>query len=157
MSFSCHFYVCMWNIIEGVRNNIYFLLLQLLGKTLTPLTPAPQPWFQLDWKSRFLQLFDIATLLLKHASFLQLGLFYLQPRRTYYLAITTTMPLVNLCALQQLVGHTSHRLQEHIKQHVSKPIRNHHSCPDCSNLSCACKTNSSSQIIAMTPLLDSIF
>ena len=29
----------MWNIIEGVRNDKYFLLLLLLGKTLTPLTP----------------------------------------------------------------------------------------------------------------------
>ena len=29
----------MWNIIEGVRNKKYFLLLLLLGKTLTPLTP----------------------------------------------------------------------------------------------------------------------
>ena len=41
MSFSCHFYVCMWKIIEGVRNNKYFLLLLLLGKTLSSLTPQP--------------------------------------------------------------------------------------------------------------------
>ena len=36
-----NFYVCMGSIIEGVRNNKYFLLLLILGKTITP-TPTPQ-------------------------------------------------------------------------------------------------------------------
>ena len=47
----------------------------------------------------------------------------------------------------QYVGRTSQRLQEHIKQHVPRSIRNHHSSQDRSNLSCACKKNSTSQII----------
>ena len=46
------------------------------------------------------------------------------------------------------VGRTSQRLQERIKQHVSRSIRNHHSSQDCSNLSRACKKNSTSQVIA---------
>ena len=40
------------------------------------------------------------------------------------------------------VGRTFQRLQECIKQHVSRLIRNHHSSQDCSNLSRACKKNS---------------
>ena len=48
----------------------------------------------------------------------------------------------------QYVGHTSQRLQECIKQHISRSIRNYHSSQDCSNLSHACKTNSTSQVIA---------
>ena len=47
----------------------------------------------------------------------------------------------------QYIGCTSQRLQEHIKQHVPRSIRNHHSSQDRSNLSCACKKNSTSQII----------
>ena len=43
--------------------------------------------------------------------------------------------------------HTSQRLQECIKQHVPRLIRNDHSFQDCSNLFCACKKNSTSQII----------
>ena len=46
------------------------------------------------------------------------------------------------------IGHTSQRLQKHIKQHILRSIRNHHSSQDHFNLSCACKTNSTSQIIA---------
>ena len=45
-------------------------------------------------------------------------------------------------------GRTSQRLQECIKQHVPKSIRNHHSSQDHSNLSGVCKTNSTSQIIS---------
>ena len=41
----------------------------------------------------------------------------------------------------------SQRLQERIKQHFPWPIKNHHSSQDRSNLSCACKMNSTSQII----------
>ena len=48
---------------------------------------------------------------------------------------------------RQYVGRTSQRLQERIKQHVPRSIRNHHSSQDRSNLSCACKKNSTSQII----------
>ena len=55
------------------------------------------------------------------------------------------------------VGRTSQRLQECIKQHVSRLIRNHCSSQDCSNLSCACKKNSTSQSSPMTLLLDNIF
>ena len=47
----------------------------------------------------------------------------------------------------QYVGHTSQRLQECIKQHVPRSIKNHHSSQDCSNLSHACKKNSTFQII----------
>ena len=46
------------------------------------------------------------------------------------------------------VGRISQRLQERIKQHVPSSIRNHHSPQDCSNLSCACKKNSTSQVTA---------
>ena len=46
------------------------------------------------------------------------------------------------------VEHTSQRLQERIKQHIPRLIRNHHSSQDRSNLSHACKKNSTSQIIA---------
>ena len=44
------------------------------------------------------------------------------------------------------VGRTSQRLQERIKQHVPRSIRNHHSFQDCSNLPRACKKNSTSQV-----------
>ena len=37
------------------------------------------------------------------------------------------------------VGRTSQRLQERIKQHVPRSIRNHYSSQGRSNLSCACK------------------
>ena len=46
------------------------------------------------------------------------------------------------------VGPTSQSLQECIEQHVPRLIRNHHFSQDRSNLSCACKKNSTSQIIA---------
>ena len=104
--------------------------------------------FQPDLKSKLLQPFSFATLLLKHMLFLLLGLFYLQLRRMYYLPITKTMSYINLCHSNSLyIGHTSQSLQEHIKQHVSRLIRNNHFSQDCSNLSCACKTNSKSKII----------
>ena len=41
----------------------------------------------------------------------------------------------------QYIGHTSQRLQEHIKQHVPRSIRNHHSSQARSNLSHAYKKN----------------
>ena len=44
--------------------------------------------FQPNLKSKLLQPFSIATLLLKHKLFLQLGLFFPEPRRMYYLPIT---------------------------------------------------------------------
>ena len=62
------------------------------------------------------------TLLLKHVLFLQPGLSFPQPRRMYYLPITTIMLSINLCAAA-VVG-TSQWLQERIKQHVSRSIRN---------------------------------
>ena len=34
-----NFYACLWNIIEGIRNNRYFLLLLLLEKLLLLLLP----------------------------------------------------------------------------------------------------------------------
>ena len=43
------------------------------------------------------------------------------------------------------VGHTSQRLQERIKQHVSRSIRKHHSSQDRSNLFHACKKNGTYQ------------
>ena len=46
------------------------------------------------------------------------------------------------------VGRTSQKLQERIKQHVSRSIRNHHSSQDRSNLSRTCTKNSTSPIIA---------
>ena len=55
------------------------------------------------------------------------------------------------------VGRTFQRLQEHIKQHVSRSIRNHHSSQDRSNFSFACKKNSASQVTTHDSLLDSIF
>ena len=48
----------------------------------------------------------------------------------------------------RFVGRTSQRLQERIKQHVSRSIKNHHSSQDLSNLSRACKKNSTSQVTA---------
>ena len=45
------------------------------------------------------------------------------------------------------VRRTSQRLQKRIKQHVPRSIRNHHYSQDCSNLSRACKKNSTFQII----------
>ena len=45
------------------------------------------------------------------------------------------------------VGRTSQRLQKRIKQHVPRLIRNHDVSQNCSNLSHACKKNTS-QIIA---------
>ena len=47
----------------------------------------------------------------------------------------------------QYVGRKSQSLQEYIKQHVSRSIRNQHTSQDCSDLSCACKKTSTSQII----------
>ena len=44
------------------------------------------------------------------------------------------------------IGCTSQRLQECIKQHISKSIRNNHSFHDSSKLSYACKTNSITQM-----------
>ena len=46
------------------------------------------------------------------------------------------------------VGRTSQRLQERIKQHVPRSIRNHHSSQDRFNLSRTCKKNSTSQVTA---------
>ena len=46
------------------------------------------------------------------------------------------------------VGRTFQRLQEHIKKHVPRSIRNHHSSQDCFNLSRACKKSSTSQVTA---------
>ena len=54
--------------------------------------------FQPNLKNKLLQSFSIATLLLKHLLFLQPGLFFPQPRRIYYLPITTIMLFINLCA-----------------------------------------------------------
>ena len=54
--------------------------------------------FQPNLKSKLLQPFSIATLLLKHVLFLQPALFFQQPRRMYYLPITTIMLSINLCA-----------------------------------------------------------
>ena len=51
------------------------------------------------------------------------------------------------------VGRTSQRLQERIKQHVPRSIRNHHASQDRSNLSRVCKKNSTSQIIAHDPAI----
>ena len=58
---------------------------------------------------------------------------------------------------RRYVGRTSQRLQERNKQHIPRLIRNHHSSQDRSNLSRDCKTDSTSQIIAYTLLLNSIF
>ena len=47
------------------------------------------------------------------------------------------------------IGRTSQRLQERIKQHVPRSIRNHHSSQDRPILFCACKKNSTSQVNAI--------
>ena len=54
--------------------------------------------FQPNLKSKFLQPFSVVTLQLKHVLFLQPGLFFPQPRRIYYLLITTIMLFINFCA-----------------------------------------------------------
>ena len=51
----------------------------------------------------------------------------------------------------EYIGCTSQRLQECIKQHVSRSIRNYHSSQYCYNLSHACKKNSTSQVTAHGP------
>ena len=48
------------------------------------------------------------------------------------------------------VGRTSQRLQECIKQPASRNIKDYHSSQDHSNLSRACKENTTSQITAHT-------
>ena len=57
------------------------------------------------------------------------------------------------------VGRTSQGLQERIKQHVSRSIRNHYPSQDCSNLSRACKKLSKAllKLPPITLLLNSIF
>ena len=59
-----------------------------------------QGWklFQPNLKSKLLQPFSVATLLLKLVLFLQPALLFPQPRRIYYLPITTIMLSINLCA-----------------------------------------------------------
>ena len=74
--------------------------------------------FNQIWKSKLLQPFSVITLLLKHLLFLQPGLFFPQPRRMYYLPITTIILSINFCAaaiIGTIVG-TSQWLQERIKQ-----------------------------------------
>ena len=55
------------------------------------------------------------------------------------------------------VGRTSQRLQAHIKQKVSRSIKNYHSSPDCFNLSRTCKKKAFLKSPPVTLLLDSIF
>ena len=101
--------------------------------------------FQPNLKSKLLHPFSIATLLLKHVSFFQPRL-----KKDVLLAHYHNNIIYQfVCHCDSwYLGRTSQRLQECIKQHVSRSIRNHHSSQDRSNLSCACKKNSTSQIIA---------
>ena len=58
---------------------------------------------QPNLKSKLLQPFSVATSLWKHVLFLQPSLFFPQPRRMYYLPITTTILCISLCAIM-IVG-----------------------------------------------------
>ena len=62
--------------------------------------------FQPNLKSKLLRPFSVATLLLKHVLFLQPGFFFQQPRRMYYLLITTITLSINLCATAKLIWRT---------------------------------------------------
>ena len=106
--------------------------------------------FQTNSKSKLLQPFSVATLLLKHVFFLQPGLFFRNQAGCNH-HNNVIYHFVCHC-----VGRTSQRLQERIKQRVPRSIKNIHSSQDRFNFSRACKKNSTYQIIAQC-LLDSIF
>ena len=98
-------------------------------------------------------------ILLKHILLLQLGLFYSKPKKMYYLPINHNYIIYQfVCHCDSCyVERSSQRLQERITQHVSRPIRKHHFSQDHSNLSCACNTNSTSQIIAYDSVIGKHF
>ena len=54
--------------------------------------------FEPNLKSKLLQLFSFAALLLKNVFLLQPGFFFPQPRKMYFLPITTIKLSINLCA-----------------------------------------------------------
>ena len=68
---------------------------------------------QPNLKSKLLQPFSVATLLLKHVLFLQPDLFFPQPRRMYYLPTTTIMLFINLCTTA--IWHNIHVLAIFLK------------------------------------------
>ena len=57
----------------------------------------------------------------------------------------------------QCIGHTSQRLQKHIKQHVLSSIKNQHSSQDCSIFPVPARKTALLKSPLMTLLLDSIF
>ena len=75
--------------------------------------------FQPNLKSKLLQPFSVATLLLKHVLFLQLSLFIPQQK-----CVLPAHHQNNV--IYQFLCHCN-TLQDHIKQHVPRLIRNHHS------------------------------
>ena len=106
--------------------------------------------FQPNLKSKLLHPFSIVTSLLKHVLFLQLY-------RPLLLATQKNVLPAHYHnnVIYQFVGHcdsryverTSQRFQEHIKQQVLRPFRNHHPSQERSNFSRASKTNSNSPFI----------
>ena len=102
--------------------------------------------FQPNLKSELLQPFSIATLLLKHMLFLQPGIFFATKKDVLPAHHHNNVIYQFVCHCNNwYVRHTSQRLQECIKQHVSRSIKNHHFSH--STLSHASKKNSTSEII----------
>ena len=105
--------------------------------------------FPPNLKSKLLQPFSIVILVLKTCVVFTTRPFLPATKKDVLAAHhynNVTYQLVCHCDIGY-VGRRFQRLQECIKQHNPRPIRNHHSLKDRSNLSKACKTNSTSQTI----------
>ena len=109
--------------------------------------------FQPHLKSKLLQLFSVATLLLKHVLFAAFTTRPLLPATkkivlpSHHHNNVIYVSIVCHCD-SRYAGRTSQRFQESIKQHVPRLIKNSHSSKDRSNLSHACRKNSTSQVTA---------